>query len=271
MTDGPVRRGVIIALLAGTVMSLATVLYVLAFQPRLFPDLLPDGKFTITVSAYGASAEAALDALSKPAQDASDFLRRNGYSGTAIGSTAPQVTLPPHDNPSARPWLAEQSFNLAAPSYSLQARLANRLEAYAGKRTDMRWEYPDVPFASLAIAVGVITLIVLSLSVAVLERRQADVSASPRGLNPVMVFIQTMNAGCLLLCSITAAHLLSFMTARVLTLILAIGVFSLAAWLYKTNSWWKQTAFLRSAYAGYVALLLVIVISGAIAARVSPT
>lgn len=263
------------AILAAALPAVVAVLAVLLYPARAFPDALPGHSFVITAMSSSPNRNDAAQELAEARQRAVAFLHDNGFKQESINVHQPDFE---HVEGSAAlndrfsEWQGRQQVSVTAESYSLSARLSNRLERFQGKRTDLDWQYPVIPFFALLVGTGVATIVCLTFSVVSLETREADVTRAPRGMHPVIVFAQTLMFALLILCSLAAAHLVAFLTARVLIALLAIGVVSLSAWLYKTRGFWKQSAFLTNAYVGYIAALFVVVITGAlIAARISPT
>ena len=71
--------------------------------------------------------------------------------------------------------------------------------------------------------------------------------------------------------SLVQAHLLALLGPRVLAVLLALGLISLGAWLYKTRDWWKESRLLRIAYVCYLMAFLAILGFGAYALSVPVT
>jgi hypothetical protein len=268
-----VSNKVPVAIVLAAIPALIAVLAVVLFQQRAFPDALPQHAFTITALSSGPTQSAAAKNLAASRKRAIVFLRSNGFAASAIEILNPTFEFSPGDGQTVPgTWEARQQYLVKAESYALSARLSNRLERFQGKRADLFWDYPAIPFFNLAVAVGVATILCLTFSVVSLETREADVTRAPRGMHPVVVFAQTLMFALLGLCSLVAAHLIAFLTAPVLLALLAIGVISLGVWLYKTRVFWNQSTFLLNAYRLYTAALVIVVAAGAfVSSHISPT
>jgi hypothetical protein len=250
-------------------LALFTVLYVTVAQSAVFPDRVHRYMWTITAHSSGDSKAAAIADLLLPQQRASDFLEANGFPASAIAISAPST----YDDgvSSAVRWSASQDISVPADTYAKFARLSNRLEIYQQRRTDLKWLFPEPPFARFAKVVGFLTILLLCFSVVSLETRSADANRAPRGMHPISVAIQTMACGLLILISLVEAHVLALLGPRVLILILAIGLISIAAWLLKTRVWWTDQSFLRYAFFLYVATFIAIIVYGVYALTVPVT
>jgi len=250
--------------------TLLGVLYVVFAQPRVFPDRVPRYMWAINAHGLGATTSEALANLLQPQQRASDFLESNGFARTSIAIGHP--TLEKELNyPGGVTWNAYQDIAVPADTYARFARLSNRLDIYQKGRNDLSWSFPRIPFEAFANLIAFSTIALLCLSAVSLETRSADVARAPRGMHPVIVAIQTVVSGLLVLISLVEAHLLPLLGPRVLAIILGVGLISLGAWLYKTRDWWKDSRFLRYAYACYLAAFAAILGFGTYALTVPVT
>jgi hypothetical protein len=250
-------------------IALFAVLFVTAAQSTVFPDRVPRYMWPIAAHSIGTSKATAIANLSGPRQRAAGFFQTNGFPAgvTVVGPPLAFMSGIPSD----MRWTASQDIAVPAETYARFARLSNRLEIYQRGRDDLTWSFPEPPFATFAKVIGVLTILLLCLSVVSLETRSADVSRAPRGMHPASVALQTMTCGLLILISLVEAHVLALLGPRVLAFVLAVGIVSIGAWLFKTRAWWNDNAFLRRALLWYVAAFVAIIAFGGYALTVPVT
>ncbi len=251
-------------------LTVLTVLYVILAQGKVFPDRVPRYMWAITGQSSSATQSQALANLLEPRQRASGFLQRNGFAASSIAIGRANLDKL-QDFSGNVTWNATQDIAVPADTYARFARLSNRLEIYQKGRADLLWSFPQIPFLVFVNVIGFSTMVSLCLSVVSLETRSADVARAPRGMHPVVVALQTIVLGLLILVSLTEAHLLWLLGPRVLAIILAVGLVSLAAWLYKTRDWWRDNRFLRIAYMCYIFAFLAVIGFGVYAVLVPVT
>ncbi len=246
-----VSRVVPIVICVFGALTLVSVLYVVFAQGKVFPDRVPRYMWTITAENSGGTKSEALSNLLASRQRATGFLERNNFAASSIAIGHAYVEKQQNYS-GVVTWDANQDISVPADAYARFARLSNRLEIYQKGRKDLISSFPAIPFLAFANVIIFSTIALLCLSVVSLETRYADVARDPRGMHPVMVAAQTVMSGLLILVSLVEAHLLFLLGPRALAVMLAIGLISLGAWLYKTRAWWRDNRFLQIAYVWYV-------------------
>ncbi|HET9392735.1 MAG TPA: hypothetical protein VFO29_04305 [Candidatus Rubrimentiphilum sp.] len=251
-------------------LTLISVLYIVFSQSTVFPDSVPRYMWAITAESKGSTEDDALSNLAAPRDRATIFLERNNFAASSI--VLGRANAEKEQSYSGEvEWDANQDISVPADTYARFARLSNRLEIYQAGRKDLIFSFPAIPFLPFANVIVFSTIALLCLSVVSVETRYADVARAPRGMHPVMVAVQTIMSGLLILSSLVEAHLLFLFGPRVLAIVLAIGLISLAAWLYQTRNWWRESSFLRVAQLGYMFAFVAVIGFGVYALLVPVT
>lgn len=155
---------------------------------------------------------------------------------------------------------ADQQINVKANNYAKLARLNNAIASQldpSGKAVSS--VFPAPTFAPLAIAVAFWYVVLLTTAVAALETRSADVNTAPRGMHPIFIACQTILIGSLIALAVVYIHLLAMPARLPFIFASVLGVALLAAWLWKTVPWWRQSRFLRFAHACYATALAIVI------------
>lgn len=149
-----------------------------------------------------------------------------------------------------------QTISVAQTSYREAAYMydAFRRRATAPELTEA---FPKIPFESLLIIVGIVTVLGALLSLTALEMRASEAGVKPRGMRPFTVAAQTLMYGITAASIDTYAHLASTVMRGLYVAIFSACFVALALWLYTTRNYWQTflLAILQRVYVAGLALL----------------
>ncbi|HEY1975804.1 MAG TPA: hypothetical protein VGG89_04645 [Candidatus Baltobacteraceae bacterium] len=266
-----VSRVVPIAVVIAGIVMIAGVLVVVLHRGAIFATdpvspSLQTNVWVTGVARTGTGAEAKRD---RARSLAVAFFRQRGFIDAQI---APEPPRPIDYEQDSHVYVADQIVDLRSVTFAPLARAMNALQRDVDptERT-VSGTFPTPPFLPLAFAVCILYVALLSISVAALETREADVNRAPRGMHPFYVATQTLLIGLLVLLAMVDAHALLPASRVPFIVAAALGVGILLLWLFKTRNWWQQTVFLRCAFVAYVIATVLVIVSDVLALRVPLT
>lgn len=197
------------------------------------------------------------------------YLKQRGFSDAQV---SPEPPRPVDYDKDSHEYKADQIVDVRSSTFPPLARAMNALPRDVDPtERSVSGTFPMPPFLSLAISVCVLYLVLLTVGVAAMETREADVNRAPSGMHPFYVGAQTLLIGSLFAFAVVDAHTLLPLSRLPFILTAALGAGMLVLWLFKTRSSWRQTAFLRCAFVAYVAATAAVVVAGVIALLVPLT
>ena len=246
-------RVVPIVIIVVGALTLAVVLIVVGQSRSIFAvaPQAPPLRTTVWAKGFGSAAQAAERARDRARSRAVGFLRRRGFSE---GQIAPRVPLVDFFDKAHHQYEADQLIDVSSDTYPVLARSMNAIDFGPGPSGELlSGTFPRPPFLALAVCASVFFVVLLSIAVAALETREADVSRAPSGMHPFFVVVQTLLIGVLFILAVIDAHLLLPASRLPFAFVSVLGIGMLVYWLGNTRSRWQQSPFLRRAYVGYVA------------------